>query len=634
MALGPDGANDQGALTNLLDSTAENFAGQGDQFHRTIKNLGKFTGTLENNKEELFGTAREMQRFVNALAENDQTVRDFNDSLVGASDLLEDEREDLAAALKNLGVAMQEVSGFVKENRDSLSENIKGLNQVSKILVKQRAALDETLGVAPLALSNLFHTYNPNTGTLDTRTNIGENVADLENNPALVLCSILAQTPSPKQACDAGPAGAAARRCPPAVEAVLGGVGRGVRRPVPRRHRGGRAMSHRTPSLRSRLARAAALVVVGATALTGCDFSVYSLPLPGGADLGDDPYAVTVQFNDVLDLVPQSAVKVDDVTVGRVDEVELDGYTAEVTVLLRKDVKLPDNAVAQIRQTSLLGEKFVSLGPPSSGASDELLGDGDRIPLERSGRNPEVEEVLGAMSLLLNGGGVAQLKTISTELSKALEGRETNVRSVLDQLDTFMAPDRRQQGRHHPGDREPQPAVGLAQQAEGRDHLGAGQHAAGARLHRPPARRPGQDAPGAVRPELGGHPGDPRLQGGHDQEPGVPGADADQAGRGRGRAAQVAPGVPHLPLRRRRGGQEPRPGPQPAHGRLHQPVGPARPRPAAGRTACRRSRAFPTSARRPRSTRSATPCPTPSRPCPTCRSACRAATSPARPAAR
>lgn len=202
VALGPDGANDQGALTNLLDSTAENFAGQGDQFHRTIKNLGKLTGTLENNKEELFGTAREMQRFVNALAENDQTVRDFNDSLVGASDLLEDEREDLAAALKNLGVAMQEVSGFVKENRDSLSENIKGLNQVSKILVKQRAALDETLGVAPLALSNLFHTYNPNTGTLDTRTNIGENVADLENDPALVLCSILAQTQSPKQACD------------------------------------------------------------------------------------------------------------------------------------------------------------------------------------------------------------------------------------------------------------------------------------------------------------------------------------------------------------------------------------------------------------------------------------------------
>ena len=51
--------------------------------------------------------------------------------------------------------------------------------------------------------------------------------------------------------------------------------------------------------------------------LTACDFSVYDLPLPGGADVGDDSYAVKVQFNDVLDLVPQSAVKVDDVTVGR-----------------------------------------------------------------------------------------------------------------------------------------------------------------------------------------------------------------------------------------------------------------------------------------------------------------------------
>jgi phospholipid/cholesterol/gamma-HCH transport system substrate-binding protein len=202
VALGPDGANSKGALTNLLDSTATNFAGQGEQFHRTIKDLGKFTGTLENNKEELFGTAREVQRFVRALARNDQTVRDFNDSLVGASDLLEDEREDLAAALENLGVAMQEVSSFVKENKDSLSENIKGLNQVSKILVKQRAALDETLGTAPLALSNLFHTYNPRTGTLDTRTNLGENVADLQNDPALVLCSMLAQTPTPREACN------------------------------------------------------------------------------------------------------------------------------------------------------------------------------------------------------------------------------------------------------------------------------------------------------------------------------------------------------------------------------------------------------------------------------------------------
>jgi phospholipid/cholesterol/gamma-HCH transport system substrate-binding protein len=147
---------------------------------------------------------------------------------------------------------------------------------------------------------------------------------------------------------------------------------------------------------------------------------------------------VKIEFRDVLDLVPQSAVKVDDVTVGRVDKIDVSGYHAVVTVLVRRSVKLPDNAVATIRQTSLLGEKFVSLAPPPAGASDGRLGNGDVIPLERSGRNPEVEEVLGALSLLLNGGGVAQLKTISTELNGALSGREGDVRSVLSQLDTFM----------------------------------------------------------------------------------------------------------------------------------------------------------------------------------------------------
>lgn len=197
-------------------------------------------------------------------------------------------------------------------------------------------------------------------------------------------------------------------------------------------------MSRRAFSLRTRVARVFALACVGALTLTGCDFSVYSLPLPGGADLGDHPYQVHVQFRDVLDLVPQSVVKVDDVTVGRVDKIDLRDYTADVTILVRGNVKLPDNAVASIRQTSLLGEKFVSLAPPASGASNGRLGDGDVIPLARTGRNPEVEEVLGALSLMLNGGGVAQLKTISTELNKALDGRESNVRSVLSQLDVFM----------------------------------------------------------------------------------------------------------------------------------------------------------------------------------------------------
>jgi phospholipid/cholesterol/gamma-HCH transport system substrate-binding protein len=190
-------------------------------------------------------------------------------------------------------------------------------------------------------------------------------------------------------------------------------------------------------ALKRRL-KALLLLVVASVALSGCDFNVYELPLPGGTDVGDNPITVTVMFRDVLDLVPKSTVKVNDVSVGQVSDIQLDGQVARVTVELQEGTELPDDAVAQIRQTSLLGEKFVSLSPPEGGGSNELLESGDVIPLERSGRNPEVEEVLGALSLLLNGGGVAQLQTINQEINKALEGREDSAKSVLHQIELLM----------------------------------------------------------------------------------------------------------------------------------------------------------------------------------------------------
>ncbi len=183
--------------------------------------------------------------------------------------------------------------------------------------------------------------------------------------------------------------------------------------------------------------KALAMAGAAALALSSCDASVYSLPLPGGPDLGEDPMTIKVEFADVLDLVPQSTVKVNDVSVGKVTAIDLEGYQALVTLEVRKDVELPGNAIAELRQTSLLGEKFVELSAPDQGAIADPLSDGATIPIERAGRNPEVEEVLGALSLLLNGGGVAQLKTITQELNHALEGREDSARSVLEQLQLF-----------------------------------------------------------------------------------------------------------------------------------------------------------------------------------------------------
>ncbi|MGW5257132.1 MCE family protein [Streptomyces sp. NPDC004012] len=185
--------------------------------------------------------------------------------------------------------------------------------------------------------------------------------------------------------------------------------------------------------------RSVAWTAAGALLLSGCGFNGwYDVQLPGGAAADGHAYHVTVEFRDVLDLVPQSAVKVDDVTVGAVEKIDLDGWHARVRLRVADSVKLPANAVADLRQTSMLGEKYVELSAPSGTPPVGRLRDGGVIPLSRSGRNPEIEEVLSALSALLNGGGVAQLKTITAELNKALNGREDRVRSLLKQLDTFL----------------------------------------------------------------------------------------------------------------------------------------------------------------------------------------------------
>jgi phospholipid/cholesterol/gamma-HCH transport system substrate-binding protein len=189
--------------------------------------------------------------------------------------------------------------------------------------------------------------------------------------------------------------------------------------------------------------RAVSAALAGCLVLTGCGFhGLYSAPLPGGADLGSHPYHVLIDFSDVLDLVPQSSVKVNDVSVGKVESVRLVGWNAEVQVAVNGDVRLPANAYAQIRQTSLLGEKFVSLSYPPDGevADPTSLAQAPHagyayphIGVGRTGATPEIEEVLGALSLLLNGGGLEQIKTITHELNQTLSGHTADVRSLLSQ---------------------------------------------------------------------------------------------------------------------------------------------------------------------------------------------------------
>lgn len=199
--------------------------------------------------------------------------------------------------------------------------------------------------------------------------------------------------------------------------------------------------------MRARLTRTAAAAAATALLLIGgcgiTDRGVYDTPLPGGADIGSDPITLTAEFDDVLDLVPQSSVRADNVPVGRVSKIELadDGRSAVVELLVNSDTNLPEGTTARVEQTSLLGEKYVALVRPDEEdvkAGDAQLTSGTRLGLDDTDRAAQVEQVLGALSLVLNGGDIQEFQNISQELQDISSGDPERVRTFLTQLEGFV----------------------------------------------------------------------------------------------------------------------------------------------------------------------------------------------------
>jgi phospholipid/cholesterol/gamma-HCH transport system substrate-binding protein len=187
VALGPDGANSKGALSDLIHVGAENLRGNGQRLNSTLTGLSTAVQTLANNRNDLFGTIANLQDFTTTLAQNSSIVTQFSSDLQVVADQLNGERNDLATAIKTLSVALGEVASFVKENQADLTANVANLASVTKVLVKEKAALREFLDTAPTALSNLQLAYNPSSGTLDTRDN-----SAAAGGPAGALCNLLA----------------------------------------------------------------------------------------------------------------------------------------------------------------------------------------------------------------------------------------------------------------------------------------------------------------------------------------------------------------------------------------------------------------------------------------------------------
>ncbi|MEU6485368.1 MCE family protein [Streptomyces sp. NPDC046887] len=173
-ALGPKGANKDGALAELVATGARNLKGNGADLGTSIQQLGGASKVLGDSGADLAQTVHQLAGVVSVLKEHDTDVRTVERQLADVTGFLAGEKAELAAALRELGSALGTVSGFLHENRSRLTKDVGRLATLTQSLVDQRVSLAEALDTLPLAAGNVENAYNPATRTIDGRADIRE----------------------------------------------------------------------------------------------------------------------------------------------------------------------------------------------------------------------------------------------------------------------------------------------------------------------------------------------------------------------------------------------------------------------------------------------------------------------------
>jgi phospholipid/cholesterol/gamma-HCH transport system substrate-binding protein len=182
-ALGPDGANDQGALSELLDTGAENLRGNGKAVNETVRNFAQAARTLSGSAGDLFETVDELQSFTTMLAGNDEQVTSVNTQLDQVWRTLAEDRDELSTALRTLAGALADIQGFLRDNRAAIKSNVDKLAATTRLLVRNRASVAEALDVAPLAATNVVSAFDPESQTLQGRAILLEYLANAPPQP-------------------------------------------------------------------------------------------------------------------------------------------------------------------------------------------------------------------------------------------------------------------------------------------------------------------------------------------------------------------------------------------------------------------------------------------------------------------
>ncbi|EGD55415.1 MCE family protein [Gordonia neofelifaecis] len=190
-AVGPKGA-EPGTAADAIDVMDQNLSGNGKAIADSIKQMSTVMGTLSDNRDDVFGTIKSLQKLTEALSTSHEQLVQFNGRMASVSDVLAGSSDDLGDAMTNLNEAVSELEGFLGTNSGVVTSTMGKLAQLTGTLKKKDEQLRGLLHSAPNQLANFFNIYNPLTGSLDGVFGLG-----MGNNLISLLCGSMEATARP-----------------------------------------------------------------------------------------------------------------------------------------------------------------------------------------------------------------------------------------------------------------------------------------------------------------------------------------------------------------------------------------------------------------------------------------------------
>lgn len=160
-SLQPTSPGGPSALGDFINSTADNLRGEGDTARDTVIKLSQATSALGDHADDIFSTVRNLQLLVSALSSSSDLLASFNTNLADVTTVLSNSPNEIADATRGLDGAVNDLRGFVGENREGLGQAFDHLNAITTALNDSRGDIKQALHIAPTVFANFTNIYQP-----------------------------------------------------------------------------------------------------------------------------------------------------------------------------------------------------------------------------------------------------------------------------------------------------------------------------------------------------------------------------------------------------------------------------------------------------------------------------------------